>query len=110
MCCFLPLLPFFLLEHEVNNYEEVDGKEGDAGETNTTAEDIDAASGNAATDYATMLPKVMPPSKKLTRRESTAAAMPPPPVTAAAVAIATTFSVDVEDPLTTSYYADEIYD
>jgi len=94
----LPLLPFFLLEHEVNNYEEVDGKEGDAGETNTTAEDIDAASGNAATDYATMLPKVMPPPKKLTRWESTAAAMPPPPVTAAAVAIATTFSVDVEDP------------
>jgi hypothetical protein len=85
------------------------GEEGDAGDTNTAAEDIDTASSNAVTNYATMLPKVKPPPKKPTRRESTAAAMPPPPVTAAAAAVATTFSVDVVDPLTTSYYADGVY-
>ena len=109
MCCFLPLLPFFLLEHEVNNYEEVDCEEGIAGYTNTAAEDIDVASSNAATNYATMLPKVKPPPKKPTRRESTAAAMPHPAVTAATATVATTLSIDVEDPLTTSYYADGVY-
>ncbi len=35
--------------------------------------------------------------------------MPPPPA-AAAAAIATSFSVDVTDPLTAHYYADGVYD
>ena len=113
---FLPLPPCFLLEYKIDDNEEVDGKEGDADDTDITGVHIAAAAAaddaddDAATkdnDYTTMSPKMKPPTKKPTKRESAAAAMPSPLAAATTVTTTvTTFSVDSEDPLMTSYYAD----
>ncbi len=57
MRCFLPLPPSFLLEHEVDDNEEVVGEEGDApDDTDAAAEDIAAADATTDNnnDYATM--------------------------------------------------------
>ena len=81
--CFLPLLPSILLDHEVDDNEEVVHEEGEAPDnTDATAEDIAANDATAAdnNNYATMPPKVKPLPSKPTKKESTAAAeMPPPP-------------------------------
>ncbi len=56
--------------------------------------------------------KVKPlPKKAAPKKESAAAAAkPPPPAAAAAPTAATSFSVDAEDPLTTHYYVEGVYD
>jgi len=102
----------FSLDKEVAGNEE-----GNTDNTDTAAEDIDAAATNDApandkNDYATMPPKTMSIlTKAATKKESAAAAaMPPPPTAAAAAAAATSFSIKAEDPLTVSYYADGVYD
>ena len=110
--CFLPLLPSFLLEHEVDDNEEVVGEEGDAlDDTNAAAKDIAAADATAANNngYATMPPKVKPLPRKPTKKESATAAEMPPPPAAAAATTATSFSIDATDPLTAHYYADGVY-
>jgi hypothetical protein len=73
----------------------------------------DFAANTAADDYnyATKPPKVKPLPKKPNKKESaTAAVKPPPPAAAAAAAATVAFSINAEDPLTVSYYAEVVYD
>ena len=104
--------PSIYLDEEVAFNEE-----GIDDDTDTTADDIAAAEDIAvatATDDngdATMPPKVKPlPSKPTKKDMAAASAKPPPPPAAVAAAPVTSFSVDVEDPLTAHYYAKGAYD
>ena len=76
-----------------------------------TAEDIAAATATNDNGDTTMPPKVKPlPSKPTKKDMAAASAKPPPPPAAVAAAPVTSFSVDVEDPLTAHYYAKGAYD
>ena len=92
--------------------EEVADNEEDDDDTDAAAEDIAAIAAALADDDATMPPKVKPlPTNKPAKKDTAAAsAKPPPPAAAAAAAVATSFSVDAEDPITVSDYAVGAYD
>jgi hypothetical protein len=102
----------FLGEEVADNEEGIDDNTNAAADDIAATEDIAAIAAALADNDATMPPKVKPLPTKPTKKDMAAAsAKPPPPAAAAAApAVATSFSVDAEDPITVSDYAVGAYD